>query len=106
MQSKRHALRALAAGAAVTLAGALLAGCSADGRETIRFTFSKREALEFMNGLVDEYNASQDAVRVEMAQWLLRASASAAVRPGLRSLSARGSTTRRLGTPVSRSVMP
>nr|WP_203138802.1 extracellular solute-binding protein [Microbacterium sp. JZ31] len=44
----------------------MLAGCSADGRETIRFAFSKREALEFMNGLVDEYNASQDEVRVEM----------------------------------------
>jgi raffinose/stachyose/melibiose transport system substrate-binding protein len=41
-------------------------GCSADGRETIRFTFSKREALDFMNALVADYNASQDDVRVEM----------------------------------------
>lgn len=51
---------------AVVLAAAGLAGCSADGRETIRFTFSKREALEFMTELVAEYNASQDDVRVEM----------------------------------------
>lgn len=47
-------------------AAAGLAGCSADGRETIRFTFSKREALDFMNERVSEYNASQDKVRVEM----------------------------------------
>lgn len=50
----------------MALGAALLAGCSADGRETIRFTFSKREALEFMNGVVADYNASQDDVRVEM----------------------------------------
>ncbi len=60
------ALRALAAIGTAVLAGSLLAGCSADGRETIRFTFSKREALDFMNDLVAEYNSSQDAVRVEM----------------------------------------
>lgn len=59
-------IRAVAGGAAVVLSGAMLAGCSADGRETIRFAFSKREAFEFMNELVDEYNASQDRVRVEM----------------------------------------
>ncbi len=61
-----RALRAVAAGVALALAGTLLAGCSSDGRETIRFTFSKREALAFMNGVVDRYNASQDRVRVEM----------------------------------------
>jgi raffinose/stachyose/melibiose transport system substrate-binding protein len=58
--------RTAAAAAAIALGGALLAGCSADGRETIRFTFSKREALEFMSGVVADYNASQDDVRVEM----------------------------------------
>lgn len=57
---------ALAIGVMGCLAGSLLVGCSADGRETIRFTFSKREALEFMNTLVADYNASQDRVRVEM----------------------------------------
>ncbi|MBF0817144.1 extracellular solute-binding protein [Microbacterium paludicola] len=59
-------IRAAAAGAVLALSGALLAGCSADGRETIRFAFSKREALDFMNELVAEYNGSQDRVRVEM----------------------------------------
>jgi raffinose/stachyose/melibiose transport system substrate-binding protein len=58
--------RAAAAGAALALGAGLLAGCSVDGRESIRFTFSKREALEFMNEVVAEYNASQNDVRVEM----------------------------------------
>ncbi|MHC2998296.1 ABC transporter substrate-binding protein [Microbacterium sp. HJ5] len=62
----RTALRITAAAAVIALGTALLAGCSSDGRETIRFTFSKREALEFMNGVVADYNASQDDVRVEM----------------------------------------
>ncbi|MDN3497272.1 extracellular solute-binding protein [Planococcus sp. APC 4015] len=57
---------ALTVGVLGSLVGSLLAGCSADGRETIRFTFSKREALAFMNELVADYNASQDDVRVEM----------------------------------------
>jgi raffinose/stachyose/melibiose transport system substrate-binding protein len=48
------------------LGGALLAGCSADGRETLRFTFSKREALPFMQDVVQQYNASQDDVTVEL----------------------------------------
>ncbi|MEE2815769.1 MAG: ABC transporter substrate-binding protein [Actinomycetota bacterium] len=46
--------------------GSALVGCSSDGRETIRFTFSKREAIEFMTNLVADYNASQDDVRVEI----------------------------------------
>ncbi|MFE6996589.1 ABC transporter substrate-binding protein [Microbacterium sp. NPDC057659] len=56
--------RMVAAGAVMVLGGALLAGCSADGRETIRFTFSKREAIAFMTDLVAKYNSSQDKVRV------------------------------------------
>jgi raffinose/stachyose/melibiose transport system substrate-binding protein len=36
------------------------------GPEEIRFTFSKREALDFMQQVVADYNASQDEVRVEM----------------------------------------
>ena len=60
-------LRAAGAGTVLALSAGLLAGCAAgDGRETIRFTFSKREAIEFMTGVVDEYNASQDEVYVEM----------------------------------------
>jgi raffinose/stachyose/melibiose transport system substrate-binding protein len=58
--------RLLAASAVLALGGSLLAGCSADGRETVRFTFSKREAIDFMTALVADYNASQDGVRVEI----------------------------------------
>lgn len=63
---RSRGVRALAVTAAAVLAASALAGCSAEGRETIRFTFSKREALDFMNDLVAEYNASQDRVLVEM----------------------------------------
>ncbi|KAA9089216.1 ABC transporter substrate-binding protein [Microbacterium radiodurans] len=63
---KRRMRRIVASAAIVTLGGALLVGCSADGRETIRFTFSKREALTFMQDVVSQYNTSQDRVRVEM----------------------------------------
>lgn len=61
-----RARRVIAAAVAAVLGAALLAGCSADGRETIRFTFSKREALDFMSKVVADYNASQDKVRVVM----------------------------------------
>ncbi|MFL0565158.1 ABC transporter substrate-binding protein [Microbacterium sp. 179-I 1D1 NHS] len=67
MSSTHSRLRRGAAALAVlSIGGALLAGCSADGRETLRFTFSKREALPFMQDVVKEYNASQDRVTVEM----------------------------------------
>lgn len=59
--------RALAVVAALVVAGGALAGCSpADGRETVRFTFSKREAIDFMTKVVNDYNSSQDKVRVEI----------------------------------------
>ncbi|MDF2510126.1 MAG: msmE 5 [Microbacterium sp.] len=66
MSERRRMRRAAAVGAVLALGAGLLAGCSVDGRESIRFTFSKREALEFMNEVVAEYNASQNDVRVEM----------------------------------------
>ncbi|MFJ4223324.1 ABC transporter substrate-binding protein [Microbacterium sp. NPDC089695] len=58
----------IAAGVAtLALVGASLTACSsAGGAETIRFTFSKREAIEFMTQLVADYNASQDKVKVEI----------------------------------------
>ena len=65
MSVTTRALRRLVAVvAAATLAATALSGCSADGRETIRFTFSKREAIDFMNKVVADYNASQDKVHV------------------------------------------
>lgn len=67
MSTRTRRRRRWVAATTVAMMGAsLLAGCSADGRETIRFTFSKREALDFMNEVVAGYNASQDRVRVEM----------------------------------------
>lgn len=61
-----RAVRIAASAATLALLGSALVGCSSDGRETIRFTFSKREAIEFMTKLVADYNASQDDVRVEI----------------------------------------
>lgn len=68
MSVKPPRLARLGAGAAaLALVGTALAGCSSTGdAETIRFTFSKREAIEFMTELVAQYNASQDDVRVEI----------------------------------------
>lgn len=50
--------------AAITLVGACSAG--GGGPEEIRFTFSKREAIDYMTQVVADYNASQDDVRVVM----------------------------------------
>ncbi|MEV4776444.1 extracellular solute-binding protein [Microbacterium sp. LWH12-1.2] len=48
------------------LAASLTACAAGSDRETIRFTFSKREAIQFMTELVAEYNSAQDEVRVEI----------------------------------------
>lgn len=64
--TSRGRRRLVATAGVLALSGAMLAGCSADGRETIRFTFSKREALTQMSALVDEYNQSQSEVLVEL----------------------------------------
>ncbi|MFK0402962.1 ABC transporter substrate-binding protein [Microbacterium sp. NPDC090225] len=64
---RTRALRLIAGGLALTLVSAALTSCAAgSGAETIRFTFSKREAIEFMTERVAEYNASQDDVKVEI----------------------------------------
>ncbi|MBP2437448.1 hypothetical protein JOF34_002034 [Microbacterium amylolyticum] len=56
-----RAARFAAAGTVVALVALPLAACSAgDGAETVRFTFSKREAIEFMTDVVADYNASQN----------------------------------------------
>ena len=46
------------------LGAALLAGCSSDGRETVRFAFSKREAFDIVREMVSTFNAQSDDVRV------------------------------------------
>lgn len=52
-------------GLCLTLLAGFLSGCTGDsGKETIRFTFSKREAIPFMTKLVADYNSSQDAAQV------------------------------------------
>ncbi len=58
-------------GTGLALIAGLLSGCSGassheheSGRETIRFTFSKREAIGFMTKLVADYNASQGGTNV------------------------------------------
>lgn len=64
--SSQRRLRTVTLLAATALVATTLAGCSSDGRETIRFTFSKREALDFMQDAVAEYNASQNKAEVVM----------------------------------------
>ena len=61
--TRRKRLAAMVLGLAL-LAG-LLSGCTgAPGKETIRFTFSKREAIGFMTKLVADYNACQNETEV------------------------------------------
>ncbi|MDQ0727747.1 ABC transporter substrate-binding protein [Microbacterium sp. W4I20] len=68
MSARRtRAVRMVAGALGLTLVGAALTSCAAgSGAETIRFTFSKREAIELMTELVAEYNSSQDKVKVEI----------------------------------------
>lgn len=56
--------RILAGGSALILGAALLAGCSSDGKETVRFAFSKREAFDIVREMVSTFNAQSDDVRV------------------------------------------
>src|SRR6478736_3738687 len=60
----RRVRRAVASALVVLTSGVLLAACAGDGRDEVRFAFSKREAIGFMTELVDEYNAAQTDVRV------------------------------------------
>lgn len=62
----RRALRATAGALGVILVAAVLTGCSTDGRQTVHFTFNKREAITFMEKTVADYNASQDEFNVVM----------------------------------------
>ncbi len=65
--TRRRAARIAAAVLTVAAIGLSASGCgSMSGKETIRFAFSKREAITFMNEVVDTYNKSQDKVEVVM----------------------------------------
>ncbi len=56
--------KALAAGMLLGLVGSSLVACGSSDGETVRFAFAKREALDYMRNLVEEYNTSQDEVTV------------------------------------------
>ncbi|MFC0672672.1 ABC transporter substrate-binding protein [Brachybacterium hainanense] len=66
MTTRRTAMKALAGGVGAMLAAGALPGCSRSSRRTVRFTFSKREAIGFMNQVIADYNASQDRYEVVM----------------------------------------
>ncbi|MBF0672151.1 MAG: extracellular solute-binding protein [Salinibacterium sp.] len=59
-----RALRTLAAGIVLALAGGVLAGCSSGGPAEVRFHLSKPEAIPYFRDLIREYNDSQDDVEV------------------------------------------
>lgn len=59
-------LKPVAIAAALALGAASLAGCSTDSRKEVRFTFSKREAISFMQNVVDDYNASQNRYHINL----------------------------------------
>lgn len=63
---KSRTTRAAAATLGLVIVGTGLAACSGSGPEHIRFTFSKREAIDFMTEVVNAYNSSQDEVVVEL----------------------------------------
>ena len=57
--------RAAAAAAVLVLAGSSLVACAdASGPAEVRFHLSKPEAIPYFRDLIEEYNASQDDVRV------------------------------------------
>lgn len=60
--------RTLASAAVLAAATAGLASCGAGsgGRQEVRFTFSKREAIDFMTEVVNEFNTSQEDYYVEL----------------------------------------
>lgn len=58
--------RLMAVAMTIVVGVAALAGCSSDGRKDVRFTFSKREAITFMQDVVEDYNASQNKYRVHL----------------------------------------
>jgi raffinose/stachyose/melibiose transport system substrate-binding protein len=72
--------RVTAALAAVAMIGAGLAGCSSGDRTKLVFAFNKREAIPFMQKIVNDYNKSQNTVNVVMDTSGLNSTAAGFVR--------------------------
>lgn len=66
MGTSKRLRRAIAIGVSTALTVGMLAGCAPESRETVHFTFSKREAIAFMTEVVADFNASQNDYRVVM----------------------------------------
>lgn len=66
LKTRRTVMKALAGGVGTVLAAGALQGCSGSARQPVKFTFSKREAIGFMNQVIADYNASQDQYEVIM----------------------------------------
>lgn len=64
--SHRLRRRTLASAAVLAAATAGLASCGGGDQRKVRFTFSKREAIDFMTEVVNEFNQSQDQYVVEL----------------------------------------
>ncbi|MFT3875393.1 MAG: extracellular solute-binding protein [Propioniciclava sp.] len=66
-QTRRRVARIAAAVLTVVAVGLGATGCGAtSGKQTIKFAFSKREAIDHMNQVVADYNKSQNKVEVVM----------------------------------------
>lgn len=61
---RRPVLRVIGSALAAVLIALTFAGCSGEGRTTLVFAFNKREAITFMQKIVNQYNASQNKVHV------------------------------------------
>ncbi|MGO1591247.1 hypothetical protein [Ancrocorticia sp.] len=68
MQLRGRSKPLIAAAIGALLASTTLVGCgnSGEGPEAVHFTLNKREAIPYMREVINEYNASQDDVRVEL----------------------------------------
>lgn len=64
--SRRTAMKFAAGGLTALVAPGILSSCGPSGRQEIRFTFNKREAIGFLSETIAKYNESQDNYEVVM----------------------------------------
>lgn len=64
--TRRSALKTATGGLAALLTAGVLSSCSTGGPEPVRFTFNKREAIDFFTTTISDYNGSQDTYEVVM----------------------------------------